>query len=458
MMNYESMTGKTVTLIIHGTSASEESWWRLGEGNHKTFADRLETALKKRDLPGTVWTPARKEGFSYEDFSWTGENRHRARNEGGKKLAKSINELANKVKANNEQPLTINFVAHSHGGNVVLEALRHLNETVSVGRCVMLGTPLISFSPAFRLGRLFLAVSVLPLAFLYLSMVLWLLALLYPIVFGCEFFNWTFCKGLREDGVLAPLFDSDLTIRVVTPFALVFFFVFWAWVVSFLAFTADAVWYLALNVSLWFFNRNAGQAYGPPPAVLAKRLGMEPCGKKPKRVVLLTSQFDEAKLLLQFGAEPNQLYPILTDGNRSDKFRFIWCFMLFPVVELFFLKIVESVLERFVLGFSWWRVLFLDYESSDPPNSRAYPNRLFKQVHLEEILSADALNEMQKSERPTTNEGTMASSVRQALTPLMTLKMAINEIKAQVKLKHGQYHKSDEVIDFVAKSLTSSET
>lgn len=57
--------------------------------------------------------------------------------------------------ASASSPLHINLIAHSHGGNVALEALRHLKNTVRVQRLACLGTPLISFRPALRIVRPF---------------------------------------------------------------------------------------------------------------------------------------------------------------------------------------------------------------------------------------------------------------------------------------------------------------
>jgi len=84
--------------------------------------------------------------------------------EGARQLSSSLNELAQYAQATPDDPLTVNFVAHSHGGNVVLEALLHLNTNVRVGRLALLGTPLVTVRPAFGIARLISSV-VLPLFF-----------------------------------------------------------------------------------------------------------------------------------------------------------------------------------------------------------------------------------------------------------------------------------------------------
>ena len=37
-----------VTIIVHGTFATQETWWRLGTG--ETFADRLEHGLAQQGM------------------------------------------------------------------------------------------------------------------------------------------------------------------------------------------------------------------------------------------------------------------------------------------------------------------------------------------------------------------------------------------------------------------------
>ena len=134
---------RAVTLVVHGTYAAQAKWWRLGTNGEATFADRLEDELSRRGLSGTVWKPALAEGLDYSSFAWSGRNRHRHRIRGASGLSSSLNELAQRVAATPSEPLTVNFVAHSHGGNVVLEALRHLRPNVRVGRIALLGTPLV---------------------------------------------------------------------------------------------------------------------------------------------------------------------------------------------------------------------------------------------------------------------------------------------------------------------------
>lgn len=53
-----------VTLIVHGTFARDECWWRLSDGfGVPTFADRLESTLADRGCTGSVWQPPAGLGF-----------------------------------------------------------------------------------------------------------------------------------------------------------------------------------------------------------------------------------------------------------------------------------------------------------------------------------------------------------------------------------------------------------
>ena len=123
------------------------------------FADQLEDALARRGLAGTVWRPAAAVGLSPEAFAWSGDNSHAARVAGSRRLADALRETAKRLGATRETPLAVNAVAHSHGGNVALEAVRCLADAPEVRfrRLVCLGTPLIEFRASLRPFRFLLA-------------------------------------------------------------------------------------------------------------------------------------------------------------------------------------------------------------------------------------------------------------------------------------------------------------
>lgn len=75
-------------------------------------------------------------------FAWTGDNLESERRIGGDSLAKEIMEL----EASHDIG-RYHIVAHSHGGNVVLHALRSLAiDPKKLGAVIFLGTPVLLFS------------------------------------------------------------------------------------------------------------------------------------------------------------------------------------------------------------------------------------------------------------------------------------------------------------------------
>jgi pimeloyl-ACP methyl ester carboxylesterase len=74
-------------------------------------------------------------------FAWTGDNLETERRIGGERLAKEIADLEA-----SDEIRRYHIVAHSHGGNVVLHALRSLaDDPKKLGAVVYLGTPVLCF-------------------------------------------------------------------------------------------------------------------------------------------------------------------------------------------------------------------------------------------------------------------------------------------------------------------------
>lgn len=106
-------------LLVHGTwGKSANAWYDVSKGP-TGFASRLKTALVMRGfvLDNLILMP----------FEWTGGNTHSDRLNGATALAFRIVDLTNQY-----PDATLHFVAHSHGGNVVLKALEeYLNKLPS---------------------------------------------------------------------------------------------------------------------------------------------------------------------------------------------------------------------------------------------------------------------------------------------------------------------------------------
>ena len=406
-----------VTIIVHGTFAAHETWWQLG-GTMPTFADKLEEALTQRGFAGTVWAPVLKTGLGYEAFSWSGENVHRDRVAGARKLAESLRQVARQLGASNGDPLLVNFVAHSHGGNVVLEALRRVDSTVRPRRVVLLGTPLITYRPAWRIARLVLAAGLL----------LTLLGILLFLLTG-----WTTAEGralFRSEGLLIPL---GLVLS--------------AWIFWILARCIDLVVGLVGWPIMAVRRRWHGQAYGPGPKGVRKLLGAH-------GVVIFTSHQDEADLVLQLAAAPRHLYQDLVRTWPWWK-RVMELVLLRPFVDELVLASAEILLEHYALGFSWLGTLFFDHEMADLARGRAYPTDVLRRIDVTEHLIPMLAVQQKAIVFPGIRHALVrAPTAERRRNLLETLKDVIGYLKEQVRLRHSLYYQSDHVLDRVAASLT----
>lgn len=408
---------RTVTLVLHGTFAANETWWRLGDGEPPTFADRLESALSARGLPGTVWKPALEAGLTYESFSWSGRNLHRERVAGGARIAGALRDLASREGATAADPLTVNLVAHSHGGNVALEALARLPASVRVGGIAFLGTPLIRSRPTFRVARLFVIAGLMALS------------------------------AIAVVGLLVFLLFSD---DKSAPALL-------AWLGGALVYVTAAGWLARLVAggldlgarAFWWPLRAArgSQAYGPKAKALDGILDGRP-------VVLFTSHQDEADVLLQLSVAPTRVY--LESVRRWGRFRRLAEFVfLRPFVLGVASKVVEVLLERGALGFTFWKLLWNDYEMEDLDRRRAYPRELFERHDVTPVLAAtlraEAEHEMRLLPDPAQN---LQGMERHAHNFRQTLEEVLRNLREQVRLRHSAYYKSDEIVERVAETFS----
>jgi hypothetical protein len=139
---------KETVIIVHGTWASPKpdhlSWYQIPDERQDNFVSKLNNALEKRGSPARCWRHCKDNS---EIFSWSGENTWIDRTPAAFALAAHINEL----QANGWR---CHVVAHSHGGNVVAEALPQLQAPPAViqtidqptglsGTITTLGTPFI---------------------------------------------------------------------------------------------------------------------------------------------------------------------------------------------------------------------------------------------------------------------------------------------------------------------------
>ncbi len=112
-----SITRYDALVLVHGTFGRDSAWTRP----ESPFVSRLT-----KDLHVPVLR-----------FAWSGVNSHRARLNAGVELATFVSELHSK----GHRRLCV--IAHSHGGNVVLYALRNKCFQAAVNGIIFLGTPFL---------------------------------------------------------------------------------------------------------------------------------------------------------------------------------------------------------------------------------------------------------------------------------------------------------------------------
>jgi hypothetical protein len=126
-------------LVVHGTwnapDRNVRMWYQLDPADPANFCQRLKQRLEANGLSGTVWPSPDGQLI---DFVWSGENTHDARCAAGDRLAQVMREIASK-----DPDARIHLVGHSHGGNVVLRAVREVwgGSASRPATITLLGTP-----------------------------------------------------------------------------------------------------------------------------------------------------------------------------------------------------------------------------------------------------------------------------------------------------------------------------
>jgi hypothetical protein len=134
-------SAKETVIIVHGTWATpdpgESRWYQPFDGLDaaKSFTVQLDAALQERGSPARCWahcTPGN------QIFHWSGDNSWLARTRAASELGENVTKLRN-------QGWHVHIIAHSHGGNIVIEALPQIMAAPkSIGspiKIVTLGTP-----------------------------------------------------------------------------------------------------------------------------------------------------------------------------------------------------------------------------------------------------------------------------------------------------------------------------
>src|SRR5262245_45074544 len=110
-------THKETVILVHGTWASprkDRSQWyqRSSAADQSSFAAKLDRALAERGSTARCWAHC----DDAQLFSWSGDNTWIGRARASTDLAACVNKLQ-------DDGWRCHIVAHSHGGNIVAEAL-----------------------------------------------------------------------------------------------------------------------------------------------------------------------------------------------------------------------------------------------------------------------------------------------------------------------------------------------
>jgi hypothetical protein len=153
-MQMEELAKETV-VIVHGTWAAPEpdktQWYQQPDGAAAPggFVSKLDAALQERGSPARCWAHC-TEGDP--TFQWSGENSWIARTRAAGALADYVAKLRG-------EGWRCHIVAHSHGGNIVVEALPQIiaapSPNKSHGVIVTLGSPFMdTMSPVLKRAAL----------------------------------------------------------------------------------------------------------------------------------------------------------------------------------------------------------------------------------------------------------------------------------------------------------------
>ena len=115
---------KETVIIVHGTWAAPKrgrvQWYQPANGARAAggFVRKLDAALRKRGSSARCWGHCTQHK---KLFNWSGGNSWIARTQAASKLGDYVAKLR-------KEGWLCHIVAHSHGGNIVVDALSHTDD------------------------------------------------------------------------------------------------------------------------------------------------------------------------------------------------------------------------------------------------------------------------------------------------------------------------------------------
>ena len=168
---------KETVILVHGTWAAplegKHQWYQqiAGLAAEQTFVTKLDDALARHGSTARCWKHCDDQ---HQPFHWSGENNWLARTAAAVRLSEEIDRLG-------AAGWKCHLIAHSHGGNIVMEALSSgvckLRVTQAAGalaNIVALGTPYFDVASTIRRVRRFRRIALsIPAVILYLIFLIW---------------------------------------------------------------------------------------------------------------------------------------------------------------------------------------------------------------------------------------------------------------------------------------------
>ena len=188
---FEDKYPRYLITLVHGTFAMNAEWIQ----NESKFTRQL---TKELDAPSHVFS-----------FNWSGKNSHSARLQGGSELAAHLTTI------NTKYPHSENIIiAHSHGGNVALYAIKELKSPEFRFQLITLATPFLNvkernLSFAMNVAPYFVAIFALNISLFLIP------ALLFLVIYLFKFLDIIYGRPLDLEVIQYILLALGLFLLVV---------------------------------------------------------------------------------------------------------------------------------------------------------------------------------------------------------------------------------------------------
>jgi hypothetical protein len=174
------------------------------------------------------------------------------------------------------------------------------------------------------------------------------------------------------------------------------------------------------------------------------------------RILDLRGHNDEADILLKVTSAPEVLYLEYVKTKLGIFSKFFEMVFVRPFVLGAVLKALEVLTERVAFGFSWLRVLFVDYEVWSSDADPYYDRTLFsvQRIDSKAVASTQILSKTPEDSERRDTQTTRLSNREPLGMSLIEIK---NEIAAQISLRHSAYYQDSKIIDRVAEFLAGKQ-